>query len=65
MYWYDKQQFYGVRAMASNISTGQGAYTAEMFQQDFPQFYNAEGECLVPATILTLFIDRANNAICH
>lgn len=63
MYWYDKQQFYGVRAMASNISTGQGTYTAEMFQQDFPQFYNAEGECLVPAAMLTLFINRANNAI--
>lgn len=63
MYWTNKPQFFGVRAMASNVSTGTGTYTAEMFQQDFPQFFNADGECLVPETILTMFINRANNAI--
>ena len=63
MYWNNKPQFFGVRAAASNIGTGTGNYTPEMFQQDFPQFYNADGECLIPATILNLFVTRANNAI--
>lgn len=63
MYWNNKPQFFGVRAAASNIGTGTGNYTPELFQQDFPQFYNADGECLIPATMLNLFITRANNAI--
>lgn len=63
MYWFEKPQFYGMKAMASNIGTSVGTYNVEMFQQDFPQFFNAAGECLVPSNILNLFISRANNAI--
>lgn len=63
MYWYDKPQFYGIKAMAANIGQTPGTYTAEMFQQDFPQFNNTYGNCLVPDNMLELFINRANNAI--
>lgn len=63
MYWYGKPQFYGVKARAANIGCVKGTYSADIFQADFPQFYNADGECLVPAKILNMFIERANNAI--
>ena len=63
MYWNNKPQFFGVRAAASNIGNESGTYTAEMFKRDFPQFFNADGDCLIPATMLELFIARANNAI--
>lgn len=59
----EKPQFYGVRAMASNIGTAEGNYTAEQFRQNFPQFFNVCGKCLVPETVLKMFIDRANKAI--
>ena len=39
-----KPQFFGVREAAANISRGRGAYSAEMFQEDFPQFYTAGTE---------------------
>lgn len=60
---YGKPQFFGVKAAASNIVAGAGNYTAEMFQQDFPQFFTAEGAPLLPESMLTLFIARANAAI--
>ncbi len=63
MYLTDKPQFYGVRTMASNIGTGTGAYTVELFRQDFPQFFTVFRECLVPEAILAMFVSRANNAI--
>lgn len=59
----EKPQFYGVRAMAANIGTSEGNYTAEQFQQNFPQFFNVCGKCLVPETVLKMFINRANKAI--
>ena len=62
MFW-GKPQFFGVKAAASNIGHATGSYTAEMFQQDFPQFFTAEGDGLLPETMLTLFINRANAAI--
>ena len=62
MFW-GKPQFLGVKAAASNIGHAIGNYTAQMFQQDFPQFFTAEGDCLLPETMLTLFISRANAAI--
>ena len=62
MYW-DKPQFYGVKSRAANIGCVKGTYTAPMFQQDFPQFFNVYGKCLVPSTVLNAFINRANNAI--
>lgn len=67
MIW-GKPQFFGVRAAAANIGQSQGNYTAEMFQQDFPQFYTAETEetpaaCLVPATMLSEIISMANASV--
>ena len=52
-----KPQFFGVREVAANISRGRGAYSAGMFQEDFPQFYTAGTEdtpaaCLVPPAML-------------
>ena len=63
-----KPQFFGVREVAANISRGRGAYSAGMFQEDFPQFYTAGTEdtpaaCLVPPAMLEEFIRQANAAI--
>ena len=58
-----KPQFYGVKAAAANIGQEKGNYTAEQFQQDFPQFFNAEGISLVPESMLRILIDRANASI--
>ena len=56
-------QFRGVRETAANISRERGGYTAEMFREDFPQFYGPEGECWTPPAILEEFIRQANAAI--
>ena len=68
MYFYGNPQFYGVRAMAANIGQSQGNYTAEQFQEDFPQFFTAGNEespavCLVPATMLSEIITMANACV--
>lgn len=63
MYFYGNPQFYGVRAMAANIGQSQGNYTAEQFQQDFPQFFNADGVSLVPETMLSEIINMANACV--
>ena len=61
--YYNKTQFFGVRERASHIGTEKGNYTAELFKQTFPQFFNAYGKCLVPEKVLLMFINRANTAI--
>lgn len=58
-----RPQFAGVRAAAANISREKGAYTAELFQEDFPQFFNEAMICLVPPAMLEEFIRQANAAI--
>ena len=58
-----KPQFSGVREAAANISRGRGNYSEEMFQDDFPQFFNGAMICLVPPVILEEFIRTANAAI--
>lgn len=63
MYYWDKPQFYGVRAAAANIAQGVGTYTQSMFHEDFPQFFNSDGVPLAPETILNEFITQANNSI--
>ena len=63
MYYWGHPQFFGVRAAAANIGQAVGSYTAEMFQEDFPQFFNKEGTCLLPAAMLEQLIDQANRAI--
>nr|DAT36592.1 MAG TPA: head to tail adaptor [Caudoviricetes sp.] len=63
MYWWGKPQFFGVRAAASNIGRKRGNYTAEMFAEDFPQFFDADGKSVVPEGVLQMFIDRANESV--
>lgn len=63
MFFYGNPQFYAVRAAAANIGRSQGDYTAEQFREDFPQFFNAEGVCLVPTTMLAELINMANACV--
>lgn len=56
-------QFFGIKARASNIVFGHGDYSIEMLKQDFPQFFSENGESIIPLHILEMFIDRCNNAI--
>ena len=59
-----KPQFFGVKAAAANIGQSRGCYTAEMFQQDFPQFFQTFSiQPLLPETMLMEFIRQANGAI--
>lgn len=58
-----KSQFCGIKAAAANIGQTKGNYTAEQFQQDFPQFFSPEGTSLVPEPMLQTLIDRANACI--
>lgn len=60
---YGAPQFYGVRAAAANIGQSQGDYTAEQFQQDFPQFFTPDGVSLVPTTMLAEIINMANASV--
>lgn len=63
MYDWSKPQFHGVKAIAANIGCSKGNYTVGMFREDFPQFFNMEGQCLIPQAMLDLFINRANVSI--
>ena len=64
MFFCEKPQFVGVRAEAANISRGQGSYTTELFQEDFPQFFKlGTGGPLLPITMLEEFIRQANAAV--
>lgn len=63
MYWWGKPQFFGVRAAAANIGQSQGDYTAQEFQQDFPQFFTPDGVSLVPCSMLTEIINMANASV--
>lgn len=57
-------QFFGVRATAANIGQGRGSYTADMFQEDFPQFFTkGTGGPLLPAAMLDEFVRQAGAAI--
>lgn len=62
-FFLNKPQFFGVRGTAANIGSQAGNYSATDFQEDFPQFYNADGVCLVPATMLTEIINMANACV--
>ena len=61
--FYGNPQFFGVRAAAANIGRGTGNYTAEQFQQDYPQFFNEFGTCLVSPVMLTEILNMANASI--
>lgn len=63
MFFCDKPQFSGVMSAAANIGHCKGDYTAEMFREDFPQFFSVEGRCFLPETMLKEFISQANESI--
>lgn len=63
MWYWGRPQFYGVRGRAANLSCGQGDYTLEEFQTDYPQFFNAEGAFLGSMTMLEEIIRMANATI--
>lgn len=63
MYCWGHPQFFGVRAAAANIDGSPGDYTLAEFQADYPQFFNKEGESLLPETMLNEIINMANNSI--
>ena len=64
MFCWNQSQFAGVRAQAANLSRGRGSYSAQLFQQDFPQFFQkGNGDPLLPAAMLEEFIRQANAAV--
>ena len=63
MWYWGHPQFFGVRAAAANVSHGKGDYTLEQFQEDYPQFFNAEGNFLGSMTMLQEIINMANLSI--
>jgi hypothetical protein len=63
MFCWGQSQFYGVKSLAANIGQSNGNYTAEMFRQDFPQFFTQESVCLLPETMLNEFLRQANASI--
>lgn len=63
MIYWGKPQFYGVKGAAANIGHSTGDYTVAQFQVDFPQFFNSEGEPLLPETMLQEIINMANSSI--
>lgn len=63
MFFFGNPQFFGVRAAAANIGRGTGNYTAEQFQQDYPQFFNEYGTCLVPPIMLDEILNMANASV--
>lgn len=63
MYYWGKPQFYGIKDEAANIGKSKGDYTAELFREDFPQFFSPVGTCLLPPAILEEFLMQANHVI--
>lgn len=58
--------FDGMKLAAADIpSAGErGLYTADMFQQDFPQFGHADGGTpLLPGHMLQMFVGNANASV--
>lgn len=65
MWWNPliKPQFFGVRAEAANVGREKGAYTKDMFQADFPQFFDGEGKPLAPESMVDMFLAMAGDAV--
>ena len=63
--WQMSNAFMAAKAAAANVpGDGEaGSYTAAMFQEDFPQFLDAEKNSLVPEKILDQFISQANDSV--
>lgn len=63
MFYWGKPQFFGIKSKAANLGSEKGNYTAELFQQDYPQFFNADGDYLGSLSMLQEIINMANNSI--
>lgn len=63
MFYWGKPQFCDVRTAAANIGRGTGDYTVAQFRQDYPQFFRAEGQPLLPETMLEEIISMANVSV--
>ena len=63
--WQMNDAFMAAKTAAANVpGDGEvGSYTAAMFQEDFPQFLDAEKNSLVPEKILDQFISQANDSV--
>lgn len=57
--------FQEARELAANVPQlgERGAYTADMFKEDFPQFFNSGEKCLVPEGILGTFLEQVNDSV--
>lgn len=56
--------FENKKIIASGVAhEGEGTYTTDAFLADFPQFKDAQGTSLVPATMLAKFITMANDSV--
>lgn len=57
--------FENARKVAANVPHPgeQGAYTQDMFSEDFPQFTNLSGASLVPDRIMGTFIAQVNDSV--
>ena len=62
MYW-GKPQFFGVRAAAAKLGRGKGNYTLGQFREDYPQFFNSEGNFLGAPAMLQEIVNMANLSI--
>lgn len=65
MYPMDYYRIEQLKATASGIVDGTaGAYTKDMFLEDYPPFKNKNtGECFIPDSMLTVFLNMCNNIV--
>lgn len=59
---YDPQ-FSGVRETAANLGQSVGNYTAEQFQEEYPQFFSTDGICFLPKVQMQEILRMANSSI--
>lgn len=57
--------FASAKRAAANIAPPgeRGEYTAEMFREDHPEFYTADGAALLPESVLQAFVTQANESV--
>lgn len=56
-------QFSGVRETAANLGQSVGNYTAEQFQEEYPQFFSPDGICFLPKVQMQEILRMANSSI--
>lgn len=65
MWPMDQARIWYLQSIASGIIEGEpGAYTEEMFLEDYPPFKNKDtGECFIPAAMLRTFLAMSNDVV--